>query len=56
MQFTDLPTTCYLFTLSKYDFEPLGSGLIVGESGFQFAGHTVNRIHKDYHKYYKKQF
>jgi hypothetical protein len=32
-----------LFTLSKYAFDPLGSGLIVGESGFQLAGQTVNR-------------
>jgi hypothetical protein len=44
VQFNDPPTTFYLFTLSKYIFEPLGSGLIVGESGFQFAGQTVNRI------------
>jgi hypothetical protein len=42
VQFND-PPTFYLFTLSKYVFEPLGSGLIVGESGFQFAGQTVNR-------------
>ena len=27
-------------TLSKYSSEPFGSGLIVGESGVQFAGHT----------------
>ena len=27
-------------TLSKYSSEPLGSGLMVGESGVQLAGHT----------------
>ena len=27
-------------TLSKYSREPLGSGLMVGESGVQLAGHT----------------
>jgi hypothetical protein len=29
--------------LSKYAFEPSGSGLIVGVSGFQSAGQTVNK-------------
>jgi hypothetical protein len=46
VQFNELPPTFYLFTLSKYVFEPFGSGLIVGESGFQLAGQTVNRTQK----------
>jgi hypothetical protein len=52
-QFNEPPTTFYLFTLSKYFFDPSGSGLIVGESGFQFVGQTVNRTWKGYYNYEK---